>query len=57
MLFLVRALDSIIRAVFTPSVKSDTQGVDRANQKYLIERRRTLSARIDAVAFWASSAR
>jgi hypothetical protein len=56
MLLLVRALDVVMRLVTLPIVK-DSDFSDPETQKYVIARRRTLAARIDACAFWASSAR
>ncbi|EKM61043.1 uncharacterized protein PHACADRAFT_134164 [Phanerochaete carnosa HHB-10118-sp] len=56
LLVLVRALDSVVRSVlFSHSTTQDV--LSSGELKRAENRRRTLSARLDAMVFWASSAR
>ena len=57
LLLFVRAMDSVVRATFFPNVRSaDKSGESREVEDAGVRRRR-LTARLDALIFWASSAR
>ena len=57
LLLCVRALDFIVRDTLLPSVKAAEARHDAEEVKKATARRHYLTARIDALVFWASSAR
>lgn len=57
LLLLVRALDSVVRSKILPSVQSSSRPRTKEEEERILEKRQKYTMNLDALVFWASSAR